>query len=472
MIKFGTSGWRGIIAEDFTVEKVKFVTQAIVEYIKSEGKQDKGVIIGYDPRFMSEKFAETSARVLAGNNIKAYLCNRDTPTPVIAYEIVRNKLAGGINFTASHNPPQYSGLKFSPSWGGPALPDTTKFIEEKCNALSNEQIKTIDFNKGKQEGLIKIVDPKKSYFSRVAKLINFRAIKKSKLKIATDVLYGTGNGYLDALLEKADVRQKVIHNWRDVLFGGNAPEPSNENLKELKEIVKKESCHLGLSTDGDADRFGIIDSDGSFINPNQTIAVLLYHLIKNRGWKGVVARSVMTTHLIDKLAKKFGLELKETPVGFKYIGEIMVSNENDFMIGGEESGGLTIRNHVPEKDGVVACLLVAEMVAVSKKSVNKILAEITKLVGPVYSDRINFHLTKQQMENLRDGLKSKVPKTFGSFKVKKVITLDGYKFILDHNSWLGIRLSGTEPVVRLYLESDSLSKINKLKSIGKKYILS
>jgi phosphomannomutase len=254
------------------------------------------------------------------------------------------------------------------------------------------------------------------------------------------------------------------------MFGGHAPEPNEDNLRPLHSIMKKESCKLGLSTDGDADRFGILDADGSFINPNQTVAVLLYHLIKSRNWKGVVARSVMTTHLIDRVAEKFGVEVRETPVGFKYIGEVMTKEPNDFIIGGEESGGLTIRGHVPEKDGVLACLLVAEMVAINRKPIKKTLEEIAKLVGPVYSDRMNFHLTAEEMESFRARLCGAMPSEFGGLKVKKTITLDGYKFVLEDGSWLGVRLSGTEPVVRLYLESDSTSKMKKLANSGKRFI--
>jgi phosphoglucomutase len=471
MIKFGTSGWRGIIAEDFTYGNVKLVTQAIVEYIRKEkNDSNPAVIVGYDTRFMSENFAETTARVLAGNGIKALLCERDTPTPVIAYEIIRRKLSGGVNFTASHNPPQYNGIKFSPSWGGPALPETTKIIEEQCRLIDRSAIKEMKLDEAKKHGLLEKIDPRKPYFKRIKELVDFKAIKKGNLKVATDVLYGTGIGYLDELLDQAGVRQIVVNNRRDVLFGGHAPEPNAENLKSLHGIMKKESCRLGLSTDGDADRFGILDSDGTFINPNQTIAVLLYHLIKTRGWKGIVARSVMTTHLIDKIAGKFGIEVKETPVGFKYIGEIMVNNQKDFMIGGEESGGLTIRGHVPEKDGVLACLLAAEMAAVSRKPIKKTLEEIARLVGPIYSDRINFHLTSEEMESFRARLGGGLPSIFAGFKVAKTITLDGFKFVLDDGSWLGVRLSGTEPVVRLYLESDSLSKMKKLAEAGKRFI--
>lgn len=473
MIKFGTSGWRGIIAEEFTCDNVRIVTQAIANYITEDSKDYKSgqaVIIGYDTRFMSEKFAAVSAEVLAGNKIKALLCKRNTPTPVIAFDIIKNKLAGGINFTASHNPPEYNGIKFSPSWGGPALPETTKLIEKYCAEISIKNVKMIPLNDGLKSKIIEYYDPKSAYIKRIKELVNFKALKKSGLKVAADLLYGTGDDYLDALLESAGLKIKVINKKRDPLFGGHAPEPNEENLKELKSIVKKESYKLGLSVDGDSDRFGIIDADGTFIMPNQVIPILLYHLNKTRGWKGIAARSVMTSHMLDKLADKLGIEVKETPVGFKYIGEIMTESPDDFIIGGEESGGLTIRGHVPEKDGILACLLMAEAVAMHKKSLGMILKEIMKLTGNIITARKNFHLPKETMEAFRDNLKKSLPSKISGMDIKKVITLDGYKFIIDDNTWIGFRLSGTEPVVRLYAEAQTEQVIKKLISSGEKFI--
>ncbi len=472
MIKFGTSGWRGIIADDFTFENVRIVTQAISEYVnKNSSKNLKSVIIGYDTRFLSDKYAELSAEVLAGNGIKALLCKRDTPTPVISFEIIRRAADGGINFTASHNPYNYNGLKFSPSWGGPALPETTESIEKSCRELSRESIKQISLSEAEKQGLLEYIDPRPKYLSQIKKLINLKAIKKGRFKVAVDILNGTAKGYLDELLKSAGKSCVITRDWRDVMFPkSGAPEPNRENLRDLYSLMKKESCSLGIATDGDADRFGILDKDGTFINPNEIISVLLYHLIKTRGWKGIVARSVMTTHLIDKIAAKFGLETKETPVGFKYIGEILNREKESFVIGGEESGGLTIRGHVPEKDGILACLLVVEMISESKKSIKKILSEIYDLVGPVFSDRINFRLSGGEMEVLKNKLKEKTPDNFSGLKVKKLITLDGYKFILEDNSWLGVRLSGTEPVVRLYAESDTNKKLKMLVLEGEKFI--
>lgn len=473
MIKFGTSGWRGIIADDFTFDNVKIVTQAIANYLLNDDKTYKkgsAVIIGYDTRFLSDKFAAVSAEVLAGNKIKTLLCKRNTPTPVIAYDIVKNKLAGGINFTASHNPPEYNGIKFSPSWGGPALPETTQKIEKYCADIKICDIKILSLEEALKIKTVEYYDPRPAYLKRVKELINFKALKKSSIKVAADILHGTGDGYLDALLESAGMKLRVLNKERDVLFDGHSPEPSEDNLKELKSIIKKESYKIGLSVDGDADRFGIVDSDGTFITPNQVIPILLYHLNKTRGWKGVVSRSVMTSHMLDKLAAKLGIEVKETPVGFKYIGEVMTERPADFIIGGEESGGLTIRGHVPEKDGILACLLIAEAVAVNKKSLGAILKDITKLTGPVVTARENFHLSKAVMDKFKETLKKSAPSKIAGMTIKKVVTLDGYKFIIDEDTWIGFRLSGTEPIVRLYAEANSNDKIKKLISAGEKFV--
>jgi alpha-D-glucose phosphate-specific phosphoglucomutase len=469
-IKFGTSGWRGIIAEDFTYDNVRVVTQAIANLVNEEEKKPSGIVIGYDTRFMSEDFAKACASVLAGNGIKALLCKRDTPTPVISYEIIRLKLTGGINFTASHNPYTYNGIKYSPSWGGPALPETTQKIESFCQTITKDDIKTIPFNEGLKEKLIAVHDPRAAYLRRIKQLIDFKALKKAKIKVAADVLHGTANEYLDYLLDEAGIKQKTINKNRDTMFGGAAPEPSEKNLKELTKIVKKESYKLGISTDGDADRFGIIDSNGVFITPNQVIPILLYHLNKTRGWKGIVARSVMTSHLIDKLAAKLGIEVKETPVGFKYIGDIMVNNPDDFIIGGEESGGLTIRGHIPEKDGILACLLMAEAVAMNKKSASGLLKDIEKLAGKVFTSRLNFHLPISVMEDFRKKLKETVIKEFAGIPVQSKISIDGDKFILDNNTWIGFRLSGTEPVVRVYAESNSQAKLKKILKAGRDFV--
>ena len=471
MIKFGTAGWRAVISDEFTIDNVKLVTQAIANYLKEEAIGDKQqVVVGYDTRFMSENFAKVSCRVLAANGIKALITIRDVPTPAFAYEILERRTSGGINFTASHNPPEYNGIKFSPSWGGPALPETTDAIEKNCVLLmeGKSPIRDISWEEGKEEGLIEYVDPRPGYIKRVSQLVNLQEIKRARLKVAVDLMHGTGRDYLEAVLKEAGCEVKVLHNWRDVLFGGSPPEPSLAYLRELVNTVKEEKCDLGLATDGDSDRFGIVDRDGTFISPNQVLALLLNHLAKSRNWKGVVARSVMTTSFIDAIAKIYDIQVKETPVGFKYIAQVM--RQNGMVIGGEESGGLTIRGHIPEKDGILACLLIAEMVACEGKSIAEILDGLYRKVGLFLSERINFHLREDEMETLKARLRKDLPREIAGLKVERIVELDGLKFLLADGSWLGIRLSGTEPVARLYVEAHGRGELEKLKEAGKKLI--
>jgi phosphoglucomutase len=469
-IKFGTSGWRGIIADDFTVARLRVVSQAIADHLIAQGLKDKGVVVGYDTRFMSEHFAQEAVRVLAANDIHSYHANRDVPTPVVSFEIIRRKAAGGINFTASHNPPQYNGLKFSPACGGPALPETTKDIETRANALlEKNSIPLMPIEEARAKGVSEDIDPRKGYLDDLRKKTDFDAIRKAKLKVAVDVLYGTGREYLDAALRDAGCAVTLIHGNRDTLFGGRSPEPSEENLAELAGIVKKGRFDIGLAVDGDADRFGILDADGSYINPNQVLALVLDYLCRSRGWKGGAARSIATSHLIDAVAKKNGIDVYETGVGFKYIGDLLVQGK--IIFGGEESAGMTIKDHVPEKDGIIACLLVAEMAAVERKTLKELLKRLYKETGVILNERVNIHLTEENRKAVAERLSMPISE-LGGLRVKgKKTTADGTKYMLEDDSWVLMRASGTEPVVRLYVESSSSGTIARLIEEGRKFIL-
>lgn len=470
-IKFGTSGWRAVLADEFTMENVRIVCQAIAGYLKERGETDKGIIIGYDTRFMGRRFAEEAAMVLATNGVKVFLCERDVPTPVISFHILRKGLNGGINFTASHNPSEYNGLKFSPASGGPALPETTSRIEELANEMMREAAyREITLEEGINNQLIEHIDPKEEYLENLKEKIDFDIIKKAGGKIATDFMYGTSRGYLDSVLLDAGCKVTTLHGYLDPYFGGNPPEPAEDNINEMADLVAEdEDICLGLATDLDADRFGIVDSDGSYIEPNQIIALLLDYLVRVRKWKGGVARSVATTHLIDAVAEKHGIEVLETPVGFKYIGEFI--SEGKIIIGGEESAGLSIKGHIPEKDGILACLLVAEMVAREGKSIKELLYDLYKEVGAIVTKRENIRLTRQQKKSFKDKLASP-PAEFAGIKVGEITTLDGTKFIMeDGKSWLLMRESGTEPVIRLYGESESDQKLKYLMDAGREFIL-
>ncbi len=462
-IKFGTSGWRGIISDDFTFDGVRRAAQAISDYAKRKESAllKNGLLVGYDTRFLSEKYAYACAEVISSNGIKAVLTKRDTPTPVISYEVIKRKFAAGINITASHNPPNYNGIKLSPSWGGPALPETTKLIEDLAN---NPKLKV----KTGDAGNIKKADFCEDYLKAIRNKVNMKLIKKAGMRVGLDCLYGTGRGYLDTLLRECCREVAVFHDYRDAMFGGSSPEPAPEKLGELRNAVRGRKLGIGLSTDGDADRFGIMDRDGTFMTPNEVLSMLLLYLKKSRGWNGCVVRSVATTHLIDRIAAKHGIPVRETPVGFKYIGEIMV--KEPMIIGGEESGGLTVLGHIPEKDGILACMLMLEMVSSEKKSLKEILKGIYREVGYVTTGRDNIRLTESAKARLIKRLKSDPPEAFGAFEVTGINAADGFKFLLKGGSWLMIRLSGTEPLVRCYTEADSAAKLKALRKAGAKFI--
>jgi alpha-D-glucose phosphate-specific phosphoglucomutase len=463
MIKFGTSGWRAIIADEFTFVAVRRVTQAISNWIKNNAQGSK-VIIGYDTRFMAESFAAESARIIAANGFEPLLCDRPTPTPTIAYAVQSRSASGAINFTASHNPPEYCGMKFSTSDGGPALPEVTEEIEREIMSLEGAQISGAVSPSGRAE-TISLVD---DYLNDLGTKIDFQAIAKAGLRVVYDPIYGTGRGYLDKALADKGCEVLMLHDWRDVYFGGHSPEPDEEYLHELRNRVVEGGYHLGLSTDGDADRFGALDRDGTFISPNQIITLLVDYLAESRGWSDAVARSVATTHMVDRVAKRRGVEVIETPVGFKYIGALI--NEGRISIGGEESAGLSIKGHIPEKDGILACLLVAEMVAKRNVSLKEMLDQVYADVGKLVSGRIGVRLTPE----LQQGLNAKLAmgaESFAGRRVKSMNRIDGAKFILEDGSWLLMRPSGTEPLVRVYAEASNEQDLEVLLESGRKYIL-
>ncbi|HAE40660.1 MAG TPA: phosphoglucomutase [Candidatus Riflebacteria bacterium] len=466
-IKFGTSGWRAIIADDFTFANVRICTQAIADHLKSIG-QTQGIVIGSDARFMSARFMEVAAEILAGNSIKAFLCIRDTPTPVISYEILRRKLAGGFNFTASHNPPEYQGLKFSPAWGGPALPETTSDIEKRANEImKNGNVKRMPLEEAINKGLIEKINPMDTYLDELRRKINLDAIKAAKLKILVNPLYGTARGYLDRLLIEAGCDVTVMNDNLDPYFGNQPPEPSEAHIPDMIARMKQEHFDLGLATDGDADRFGVLGPNGKFYEPNQILGMLLDHLKSTRDWPGAAARSVATSHLVDAVARHHKIELIETAVGFKFLGDLIAHDK--IIMGGEESAGMSIRGHVPEKDGIIACLLVAEMVAMQKKPIEKILEDLYAKVGTYLTRRVNFRLSEAEKVKAIANMKND-PKEVAGFKVQKVVRIDGTKCILENDAWVLVRFSGTEPVVRFYAEARDEATLDKLCSKGEAFV--
>jgi alpha-D-glucose phosphate-specific phosphoglucomutase len=463
-IKFGTSGWRAIVADEFTLANIRLAVAGIAAYVNTQ-PQPHRVLIGRDPRFLGESFVAEAAQVLAAAGITPIVIPEAAPTPAIAYAVRELKTSGAINFTASHNPPEYNGIKFSTHDGAPALPEVTKQIEAAIAALqsSNAAIpKSVPIEQ-------QTTDVKPTFLKRLTELVDLKAIAKSGIKVVYDPFWGAGRGYPSDLLREAGVPVETVHDYRDVLFGGHAPEPDDHLLGDARRKMKEFGAAIGIATDGDADRFGILDADGTFIQPNYIIALLFDYLVETRGWRNGVAKSVATTNLVNALADHHKIPLYETPVGFKYIGELILADK--IAIGGEESAGLTIRGHVPEKDGVIAGLLVAEMVATRGKSLAVQLNELFAKVGSFYPVRENFHLTPEVKAAFTQKLKTD-PKELSGRKVASVVRTDGLKLILEDGSWVCYRLSGTEPVVRAYTEARNLHDMEALKAAAEKFVLS
>jgi alpha-D-glucose phosphate-specific phosphoglucomutase len=465
-IKFGTSGWRSIVADEFTVANIRLAVAGIAAYVKTQPEPHR-VLVGRDPRFLGESFVDIAAKVLSGAGVTPIVIQDAAPTPAIAYAVRALKTSGAINFTASHNPPEYNGIKFSTHDGAPALPEVTRQIEAAILSLqtSGAEIPQTSAPAGGSE----TADVKPAFLKRLDELVDLKAIAKSGIKVVYDPFWGAGRGYMSDLLREAGVAVETVHDYRDVLFGGHAPEPSDELLGDCKKKMKEIGAVLGMATDGDADRFGIVDGDGTFIQPNYVIALLFDYLVETRGWKNGVAKSVATTNLINALAEYHKVPLFETPVGFKYIGELIIADK--IAIGGEESAGLTIRGHVPEKDGVIAGLLVAEMVAVRGKSLGVQLRELFAQVGSYYPVRENFHLTPEVKAAFTEKMKAD-PTELGGRKVSAVVRTDGLKLVLEDGSWVCYRLSGTEPVVRAYTEARNEQDMESLKAAAEKFVLS
>src|SRR5438552_2485491 len=458
-VKFGTSGWRGVIAEDFTFANVRLALTAIAEHVKAESAEPT-ILVAYDTRFYSEEFSQLAVDILEHHGVRALLCETFTPTPAVAYEIMRRKLDGAVNFTASHNPAQYHGLKFSSADAGPALPEITKDIEARASQIASQGgVPPLPHSAAKANPSEK-VNLRQNYLTRLEKLVRFETLKKANLKFAVDALHGCGSGYLDRTLGDHGVAVAAIRTGRDCLFDGTGPDVSEENLAPLKKVVVDSKATAGLATDGDADRFGIVDRDGTWIQPNLILALVYDYLAETRQWQMPAARSVATTQLIDALAKSHGQTVHQTPVGFKYIGQLI--REDNIALGGEESAGLTIRGHIPEKDGILACLLVAEMIAARGASIGEQVRAMYKKLGrEFWPVRENLHLSDEQ--------KAKAVKrvavdasTLAGRKVISIDRTDGAKFVFDDGSWMLLRLSGTEPLLRLYVEAESAAASSKL----------
>jgi phosphomannomutase len=457
-ITFGTDGWRAVIADDFTFSNVEKVACAIGRYVNERGQKSGNpapMLVGYDTRFLADSFARRAAQVFISMGIPARLADRDLPTPVIAYATRTEATVGAVQLTASHNPPEYCGMKYIPEYAGPATNEITDGI---VSHLSEPPLQ-IDVH----SIAVPTFSAKEPYMKALAERVDFERIARAGLKIGVDCLYSTSREYLDEALKMHGVDARILHNWRDPLFGGMMPEPRPQYLKELSKLVQDEKLNCGLATDGDADRFAVIDENGVFVSGNQILAMLTSHLIKNRKESGGIVKTVATTHFLDCLARAYGLEIYETPVGFKYIGELM--RKHDILIGGEESGGCSVKGHIPEKDGILCNLLIVEMLAYEKKSLMQIWSELVAETGVEFAyRRKDIRLTAAGQKNLVEKLLQQPFERVGDSKIIRTGRLDGFKYYFEDGSWILVRPSGTEPLVRFYFESPSSQRVDALKA--------
>lgn len=468
IIKFGTSGWRAIVADEFTFANVRRAVTGIAHYVAKKNANDSRVIVGRDPRIFGEEFVSLAAEVLAQHGVKPVVLTEAAPTPAISFAVRQQKAAGAINFTASHNPPEYNGIKFSTADGAPALPEVTHAIEAEIVVADSAPVPSAPAPVAKRE----MLDARGPYLKRLKEIVDLAAICKAGLRVVFDPLWGAARNYPDALLREHGIEVGTVHDWRDVLFGGHAPEPDDHLLEALRTKMREMRAHIGIATDGDADRFGIVDQDGWFLQPNYVIALLFDYLVESRGWKNGVAKSVATTNFINALAQHHKVELHETPVGFKYIGELI--ERDAIVIGGEESAGLSIRHHVPEKDGIIAGLLCCEMVARRGKTLREQLQALFAKVGAFYPVRENFRLTAEVKEKFSAKMRqasAQAPHEFLGRTIGETVRKDGLKFIFGDGSWVCYRLSGTEPVVRVYSEARSEAALQQLSADAKRWIL-
>lgn len=456
-IKFGTDGWRGVIADDFTFAAVQKVALATGRYFKKHPKAKNGIVIGYDARFLSKEFAHASAQVIASAGVKVWLADKISATQIVSLGVVKKKAAGGVVITASHNPAKYNGFKIKGDFGGPAHPEQIAKVEKELAPIQKASklpvtIKPFDVLVKKK--MIQFIDLTKIYVNDVQKKIEFDLIKATRVKIIHDAMHGAGMGIPELFLPKIG----TIRSDYNPSFGSTNPEPLPQNTEELSVEVRSGKYHMGFATDGDADRIGAIDEKGNFVDSHRMFGILLKYLVERKHFKGAVAKSLSVTELIPKMCAKYGLKMYETPVGFKYLCKLMT--EKNIIIAGEESGGLAIKGHIPERDGIFIGFLLAEVMAVRRKKLSELVKELFDEFGEFHFGRIDKHLTHAQKDKVMSFFHSK-PKKVGSFSIERYDTTDGVK-LYTKNGWMLVRASGTEPLIRFYAEANSPKTVQKM----------
>ncbi len=463
MIRFGTDGWRGIISEDYTFNNVRLVAEGIANYINDRKETDKGIVVGYDARFLSAEYAAECAAVLANHGVKVWLADSIMPTPALSWQVKDYAAAGGVMITASHNPAIYNGFKFKASYGGSASPEIIAELEKYIRPLeASGRI----FPKVAMPQDMEYFAPRASYLEHVKAMLNHDTLAGFKGKIVFDVMHGAAMSYPSELGKSYGLDIVELHNEYNPSFGGINPEPIEKNLDSLRKAMKEHNAYIGLATDGDGDRIGAMDADGCFINPHQIIALLIKYLVEQRGWSGGVAQTLTVSELVKRVAQKYGLKLYETPVGFKYITTLMQSE--DILIGGEESGGIGLKNYIPERDGVMLGFLLIEMVAAYGKTLGQLLSEMMEELGWYYYDREDLHLEIEKKEKLMKAMTDNPPQMMDESKVLSCNISDGCKLYLE-DCWVMFRASGTEPVVRIYAEANTPQRLREILDKGLAY---
>ncbi len=469
MISFGTDGWRAVIAEGFTFENVRLVSQATANAILETHTKDTPaeVIIGYDTRFLSDRFAIEVACVMAANNIAVWLSRSDVPTPAVSYNVVHKGANAGIVITASHNPPRYNGFKLKAHYGGSATVEDSERIENHLKLLqdSPKSVFTMDYEQALREEKIRRFDPTWVYYQHLSELIDLDRISQRELKVVCDAMWGAGRGAIPTILSRTATHVTEIRGAMNPGFGGIHPEPITRYLKELSVSIARHGADVGLATDGDADRIGAMDAHGNFVDPHHIMALSLRHLIEQKNLRGDIVKTISTTAMLDRMADKYALKLHETPVGFNHIGDLMM--KHDILIGGEESGGISIKGHIPEGDGVLMGLLLLEVMAYAKAPLHVIIADLQATYGPALYAREDVKLAKQvSKKDMVQRLSDSAPSHLNGESVVRINTMDGIKYYMSDYSWLLIRPSGTEPVLRIYAEAPTQEAVNSLLKAG------
>ena len=465
-IKFGTDGWRGVIAEDFTFSNVRFCAQGAADYLKQKGLAGRGVFIGYDRRFASEDFAAAAAEVLAGNGIKTYLSPKAIPTPFVCFGVINKKAGGGIAITASHNPARWNGFKFREETGASVSSETAAEIEKYIDRAFNAgKINSTPLPQALTEKSVEYFDITPAYISGINKLINIESLQQTGLKLAVDSMFGAGAGYFKTLLSGGATQVTEINGERNPAFPGINPEPIAVNLQRLMSLVHQQKASVGLATDGDADRIGVIDEKGRFLNQLQVFALLCLYLLEVRGERGALVRTITSTSMLDRLGELYKVPVYEVPVGFKYVAPVMLAK--DALIGGEESGGYGFRGHIPERDAIPAGLYFLDFMVKTGKTPSQLLADLYSKVGEHYYDRIDLHFPEEKRQLIINRVRDGAPKVIENVKVVRMDTQDGFRFILSDNSWLLIRFSGTEPILRIYAETNDIERVKRMLQFGR-----